>query len=549
VAGRRPSGAAQPRGRLSGGERARGRGSVIARRIPTRGLRGLPRLTTVRGRMQLAATRGNGRRSIVDYAHTPTRWHRARGAAPACDGPHRRRLRRGRRPRPGQAPADGARAAATLPMSSSSPTTTRAAKDPAAIRAAVMEGVPRRRATSRVGDRAEAILRGVDALGPGDALLIAGKGHETGQTIGTDRLSLRRCGTGQRRGRRTGRAAGMTAALDRGPPPRPLQRQAGRHGDWQATGRVHRHPHDPAGRSVRRAEGRARRARLRGQARWPRGPPRRLSRASPEGLPADAPLLIVPDVLRALEDLGPGGPRPDASPGRGVTGSVGKTSTKDMLRACCRAGPDHAAEASYNNHWGVPLTLARMPADTDFAVIEIGMNHPGEIAPLARMARPHVASWSPRRPPRISRPSAASTGSPMKRRRSARGWSPAAPPSCHGDIPQTPILLDAAARHGARAITFGEAPGNHHRRTDIASARRGHRRRMAGLADAGPCSRCDRGAPFRHQCAGVLAPWPSARAPTGPARSWRWRMGSPPPGAARASARARHPVRRRDASN
>ena len=54
-------------------------------------------------------------------------------------------------------------------------------------------------------------------------------------------------------------------------------------------------------------------------------------------------------------------------------------------------GRIHAAEASYNNHWGVPLTLARMPRDADFAVIEIGMNHPGEIAPLARLARPHVA--------------------------------------------------------------------------------------------------------------------------------------------------------------
>jgi UDP-N-acetylmuramoyl-tripeptide--D-alanyl-D-alanine ligase len=75
-----------------------------------------------------------------------------------------------------------------------------------------------------------------------------------------------------------------------------------------------------------------------------------------------------------------------------VTGSVGKTSTKEMLRAALSAcGRVHAADASFNNHIGVPLTLARMPADADFAVIEIGMNHPGEIAPLARLARPHVA--------------------------------------------------------------------------------------------------------------------------------------------------------------
>ena len=59
-----------------------------------------------------------------------------------------------------------------------------------------------------------------------------------------------------------------------------------------------------------------------------------------------------------------------------------------MLDAC---GKTHASVASYNNHWGVPLTLARMPADTEFSVIEIGMNHPGEIAPLAKMAAPDVA--------------------------------------------------------------------------------------------------------------------------------------------------------------
>ena len=74
-----------------------------------------------------------------------------------------------------------------------------------------------------------------------------------------------------------------------------------------------------------------------------------------------------------------------------VTGSVGKTTTKEMLRTILAAqGPTHAAEASYNNHWGVPLTLARLPAAAAFCVCEIGMNHPGEIEPLARLARPHV---------------------------------------------------------------------------------------------------------------------------------------------------------------
>ena len=112
----------------------------------------------------------------------------------------------------------------------------------------------------------------------------------------------------------------------------------------------------------------------------------------PDGVAADAPLLIVDDVLAALEKLGEAARARTKAQVLAITGSVGKTSAKEMARAVLeRQGKVHAAEASYNNHWGVPLTLARMPADTEFAVIEIGMSNPGEIAPLSRLARPHVA--------------------------------------------------------------------------------------------------------------------------------------------------------------
>ncbi|MEX5565826.1 UDP-N-acetylmuramoyl-tripeptide--D-alanyl-D-alanine ligase [Pseudophaeobacter sp. 1A16562] len=112
----------------------------------------------------------------------------------------------------------------------------------------------------------------------------------------------------------------------------------------------------------------------------------------PEGLPEDASLLLVEDVQKGLEALGRAGRARTNARVVAVTGSVGKTSTKEMLaRILSDQGRTHAAVASYNNHWGVPLTLARMPRDTEFAVIEIGMNHPGEIEPLARQARPHVA--------------------------------------------------------------------------------------------------------------------------------------------------------------
>jgi UDP-N-acetylmuramoyl-tripeptide--D-alanyl-D-alanine ligase len=111
----------------------------------------------------------------------------------------------------------------------------------------------------------------------------------------------------------------------------------------------------------------------------------------PEGVSEDAPLLIVEDVQSGLEALGRAARARTEARVVGVTGSVGKTSTKEMLATILEAqGKTHASVASYNNHWGVPLTLARMPQDTEFAVIEIGMNHPGEIAPLARQARPHV---------------------------------------------------------------------------------------------------------------------------------------------------------------
>lgn len=104
------------------------------------------------------------------------------------------------------------------------------------------------------------------------------------------------------------------------------------------------------------------------------------------------PCLVVPDVLAGLRALGAAGRSRSRSRVVAVTGSVGKTSTKEMLREMLAAfGTVHAAEASFNNHWGVPVTLARLPEAADFAVVEIGMNHRHEIAPLARLTRPHVA--------------------------------------------------------------------------------------------------------------------------------------------------------------
>ena len=175
----------------------------------------------------------------------------------------------------------------------------------------------------------------------------------------------------------------------------------------------------------------------------------------PDGVAADAPLLIVPDVLAALAELGRAARARTKARVVGVTGSVGKTSTKEMLRVVLGGqGRVHAAEASYNNHWGVPLTLARMPVDCDFAVIEIGMNHPGEIAPLARLARLDVAM--------ITTVAAAHLdafddidGIAHEKATILDGLEPGGVAVLPAELSVTSILLDKAVAVGASVLTFG----------------------------------------------------------------------------------------------
>ena len=104
------------------------------------------------------------------------------------------------------------------------------------------------------------------------------------------------------------------------------------------------------------------------------------------------PGLLVDDVLPALERLGAAARARNSGVISAVTGSVGKTSVKEMLARIFRAaGHAHWSDKSFNNHWGVPLTLARMPRETERAIFEIGMNTPGEIAPRSHMVQPHIA--------------------------------------------------------------------------------------------------------------------------------------------------------------
>jgi len=176
----------------------------------------------------------------------------------------------------------------------------------------------------------------------------------------------------------------------------------------------------------------------------------------PDGLPDNAPLLIVADVLDALADLGRAARARTNARIAAITGSVGKTSTKEMLRAVlAKQGKCHAAEASYNNHWGVPLTLARMPADTDYAVIEIGMSNPGEITPLSEMTRPHVAMVTT-----VAAAHLASfdslAGIAAEKACIMDGLEPGGVAVLNGDIDTMRILQDHAKRLGAKQVLFGE---------------------------------------------------------------------------------------------
>ena len=179
----------------------------------------------------------------------------------------------------------------------------------------------------------------------------------------------------------------------------------------------------------------------------------------PDGVAADAPLLIVDDVLDALGALGRAGRARASARVIAVTGSAGKTSTKEMLRHVLeRQGKTHAAEASYNNHWGVPLTLARMPADTEFAIVEIGMNHPGEIAPLSVMTRPHVAI--------VTTVAAAHLEAFQSIDRIAHekaaifeGLEPGGVALFNADVETAAILADKAAACAETSVGFGALPG------------------------------------------------------------------------------------------
>ncbi|MDK9696339.1 MAG: UDP-N-acetylmuramoylalanyl-D-glutamyl-2,6-diaminopimelate--D-alanyl-D-alanine ligase [Siculibacillus sp.] len=176
-------------------------------------------------------------------------------------------------------------------------------------------------------------------------------------------------------------------------------------------------------------------------------------------LPEGGRYVVVDDVFEALRRLARAARARTGARIVAVTGSVGKTSTKEALRhVLSDQGRTHASVASYNNHWGVPLTLARMPADCAFGIFEIGMNHAGEIAPLTALVRPHVAVVTTVAPVHLEFFRDVEAIAEAKAE-IFDGLEPGGVAVVDGDVPQAGILIDAAAAKGARVVRFGIGEG------------------------------------------------------------------------------------------
>jgi UDP-N-acetylmuramoyl-tripeptide--D-alanyl-D-alanine ligase len=176
-------------------------------------------------------------------------------------------------------------------------------------------------------------------------------------------------------------------------------------------------------------------------------------------LPARAPVIEVADTMRALEDLGRAARARTEAKIVAVTGSVGKTSTKEALRAVLsQFGPTYASVGNLNNQWGAPLSLSRMSQDSRFGVFELGMNHAGEISPLSQMVRPHVAVITTVEPVHIEF-FASVEGIADAKAEIFDGLLPGGAAVLPFDNAHFARLEDKAKRMGARILSFGTIDG------------------------------------------------------------------------------------------
>ena len=342
------------------------------------------------GRLELVARAENGAPVFVDYAHTPDALDNALTALrPYAAGKLAIVFGAGGDRDTGKRSEMGeivTRLADIAYVTDDNPRS----EVPADIRRAILQGCPD---GIEVDGRAAAIEQAIANLGTSDVLLIAGKGHETGQEIDgevhpfSDHDVVRKA-TGQvvgeaqnddalwsqddlvnaTGGELTGDVAGPVNGIS-------IDSRTADTGDvFFAIKGDAMDGHDYAAKAL--ADGASVAI---------------VSRSDDEMIKAGA-VIKVEDTLVALEKLGRAARARSNAQIIAITGSVGKTTTKAALKMALEAsGATHASVASYNNHWGVPLTLARMPRDTKFGVFEIGMSHAGEITPLTDMVRPNIA--------------------------------------------------------------------------------------------------------------------------------------------------------------
>ncbi|WP_136656303.1 UDP-N-acetylmuramoyl-L-alanyl-D-glutamate--2,6-diaminopimelate ligase [Nitratireductor sp. XY-223] len=340
------------------------------------------------GRLELVGTTQRGVPAYVDYAHKPEALEQVlQSVRPfttgrvvvvfGCGGDRDR----GKRPIMGEI---ATRLADMVIVTDDNPRS----EDAGSIRAEILAEAP---GALEIGDRAQAIADAVAMVAEGDTLVVAGKGHEEGQTVGdtvlpfSDHEEIRKAIARQSPRDRLWTTADMIDAMSGRPVGNLPEGIDGISIDSRSIGQGEAFfaikgdrfdGHDFTSSAV--ANGAA------------------LLVVSESRLPAlgrvQAPMIVVDDVLEAMARLGVAARARTKARIIAVTGSVGKTTTKEMLRHVLSAqGNVHASVASFNNHWGVPLTLARMPRDTAYGVFEIGMNHADEIRPLVKLVRPHIA--------------------------------------------------------------------------------------------------------------------------------------------------------------
>ncbi len=409
----------------------------------------LSELKGVKGRLDVVGEH-NGGLCVVDYAHKPEALAAALDALRpfatgrlicvfGCGGDRDK----------GKRPIMGGIAAAksdVVIVTDDNPRTEQAA----AIRAEVLAGAGSVGVqVLEVGDRGAAIAKAVAMIEPGDVLLVAGKGHETGQIIGATTIPF---------SDHEALDAAMAPALwevdaivvatlatldgeiSRRITGFSIDTRSIQPGDVFVALTDVRNGHDFVTTAF--AGGAA--AALVNHAYL-----RRLG---------DGALLRVDDPLRALERIGVAARARLSSDACviAVTGSAGKTGTKEMLRHCLSSiGRTHAAVKSFNNHWGVPLTLARTPSDVRFAVYEIGMNHAGEITPLASFVRPHIAIITTVEPVHLGNFDSIE-GIADAKAEIFTGLVPGGVAIINHDNPQFAQLQTAASHAGARIISFGK---------------------------------------------------------------------------------------------